>query len=175
MLTQNDPEGRRGKWIAAMLKYDLEIRTKNLIRGQGLAKLMEDSNLHSLDVNFIVALSEEQDVETLLEVVEIFSLSPWYADIIHVLQHLNPLPGFSSSKDISLKLKALEYYILNGFFYCKYPGGVLLNYLVEGEVEKIMIDFHKGDCGGHLYWKTTENKILRGASIGQVYFLMFIK
>lgn len=24
-----------------------------------------------------------------------------------------------------------------------------------------MEDFHKGDCGGHLFWKTTANKILR--------------
>jgi hypothetical protein len=24
-----------------------------------------------------------------------------------------------------------------------------------------MKDFHNGDCGGHLYWKTTTNKILR--------------
>jgi len=24
-----------------------------------------------------------------------------------------------------------------------------------------MDDFHKGDCGGHLFWKTTSNKILR--------------
>jgi hypothetical protein len=26
ILTQPDPEGRRGKWIAAMLEYDLEIK-----------------------------------------------------------------------------------------------------------------------------------------------------
>jgi len=24
-----------------------------------------------------------------------------------------------------------------------------------------MDDFHKGDCGGHLFWKLTANKILR--------------
>ena len=24
-----------------------------------------------------------------------------------------------------------------------------------------MEDFHKGDCGGHLFWKTMTNKILR--------------
>eukprot|EP00253_Pinus_taeda_P007067 PITA_07067 len=24
-----------------------------------------------------------------------------------------------------------------------------------------MYDFHKGDCGGHLFWKTTANKVLR--------------
>jgi len=28
-------------------------------------------------------------------------------------------------------------------------------------VKQVMEDFHKGDCGGHLFWKTMANKILR--------------
>jgi hypothetical protein len=31
IMTQPDPEGRRGKWIAAMLEYDLEIKPTKLI------------------------------------------------------------------------------------------------------------------------------------------------
>ena len=41
VLVHTDPEGRRGKWIAALLEYDVEIRPTKLIKGQGLAKLME--------------------------------------------------------------------------------------------------------------------------------------
>ena len=33
--------------------------------------------------------------------------------------------------------------------------------LVESEVKEVMNDFHKGDCGGHLFWKATANKFLR--------------
>jgi hypothetical protein len=40
ILTQPDLEGKRGKWIAMMLEYDLEIKPTNFIKGQGLAKLM---------------------------------------------------------------------------------------------------------------------------------------
>lgn len=36
-----------------------------------------------------------------------------------------------------------------------------MNCLIEEETQKKMEDFHKGDCGGHLYWKTIKNKILR--------------
>jgi hypothetical protein len=36
ILTQPDPKGRRGKWIAAMMEYDLEIKPTKLIKGQGL-------------------------------------------------------------------------------------------------------------------------------------------
>jgi len=44
-----------------MLEYDLEIKPTNLIKGQGLAKPMAESNLHALDINLIVALSIEQE------------------------------------------------------------------------------------------------------------------
>ena len=60
VLVQRDTEGRRGKWIAALLEYDVEIKPTNLIKGQGLAKLMAESNLHALDINLIAALSEEK-------------------------------------------------------------------------------------------------------------------
>lgn len=49
VLVQTDPGGRRGKWIAAMLEYDLEIKPTKMIKGQGLARLMAESNLHALD------------------------------------------------------------------------------------------------------------------------------
>jgi hypothetical protein len=60
VLTQNDPEGRRGKWIAAMLEYDLEIKPTKLVKGQGLAKLMADSNLHVLDINFMLRFQKNK-------------------------------------------------------------------------------------------------------------------
>ena len=61
VLVQTDPEGRRGKWIAALLEYDVEIRPTKLVKGQGLAKLMAESNLRLLDINLIAALSDEND------------------------------------------------------------------------------------------------------------------
>jgi hypothetical protein len=45
--------------------------------------------------------------------------------------------------------------------YWKDVGGFLLNCLLKNEADKVMQEFHEGDCGGHLYWKTTANKILR--------------
>jgi hypothetical protein len=33
ILTQPDPEGRRGKWIDAMLEYDLKIKLIKLVKG----------------------------------------------------------------------------------------------------------------------------------------------
>ena len=38
---------------------------------------------------------------------------------------------------------------------------MLLKFLLEYDAEKIMHKMHEGECGVHLYWKTTTNKILR--------------
>ena len=60
VVVQIDPEGRQGKWIAYLLEYDLEIKPTNLIKRQGLVRLMVESNLHALDINLIAAMSEEE-------------------------------------------------------------------------------------------------------------------
>ena len=65
VLVQADPEGRRGKWIAALLEYDVEIKPTKLIKGQGLAKLMAETNLQVLDINLIATLSKEQEEDDL--------------------------------------------------------------------------------------------------------------
>lgn len=90
-----------------------------------------------------------------------FALSPWYSDIIYVLKNLSPPPGMTRNKARTLKLKAAKFCILNSALYWKDPGGILLNRLVEEEAKKSMEDFHGGECGGHLFWKSTTNKILR--------------
>ena len=40
ILTKAKPDGRRTKWIATLLEYDLKIRPTKLVKGQGLAKFM---------------------------------------------------------------------------------------------------------------------------------------
>eukprot|EP00253_Pinus_taeda_P024831 PITA_24831 len=170
VLVQADLEGRRGKWIAALLEYDVEIKPTKLVKRQGLAKLVAESNLHALDINMITALSDENNEETPIQVSEMFALSPWYFDIIYVLKNLSPMPGMTRNKARTLKLKAAKFCILNSALYWKDPGDVLLNCLVEKEAEQFMEDCHQRDCGGHLFWKSTTNKILR---VGYYWLTLF--
>eukprot|EP00253_Pinus_taeda_P015354 PITA_15354 len=137
VLVQTDPEGRRGKWIAALLEYDVEIKPTRLVKGQGLAKLMVESNLHALDINLIAAMTNENEEGSSIQVSEMFSLSPWYSYIIYVLKNLSPPPGMTRNQARTLKLKAVKFCILNSALYWKDPGGVLLNCLVEKEAKKI--------------------------------------
>jgi hypothetical protein len=109
ILTQPDPEGRRGKWIVVLLEYDLEIKPTNLIKGQGLAKLMTQSNYDVLGINFIADLSENSEEETVPQVSRKFLESPWYADIIYVLRNLQAPPELRKTKARFLKLKATNF------------------------------------------------------------------
>lgn len=64
ILTQNGPNSKRGKWIAIILDYDIEIKPTELIKGQGLAKLMVESNFNALDINFVAALDDQEEQAT---------------------------------------------------------------------------------------------------------------
>ena len=87
--------------------------------------------------------------------------SPWYTNIIFVLQHLQAPPNMDITRVSFLKQKAARFYILNGKLYWEEIGGVLLNCVNEQEAKKLMEYFHAGECGGHHYWKDTVNKIMR--------------
>ena len=88
ILTQVGPDGRRAKWIATLLEYDIEIKPTKLVKGKGLAKLMAQSNHEAFGINFlepctnIIAQAEEGQVHP------DFLASSWYKDIVHVLKNL---------------------------------------------------------------------------------------
>ena len=59
ILIQGDSEGKRGKWIAKIHEYDLDIRPTKLIKGQGLAKIFSESNYQALGINLSIIAGEE--------------------------------------------------------------------------------------------------------------------
>jgi hypothetical protein len=137
ILTEDNPDGRRGKWIAIILEYDIEIKPTKLIKGQGIAKLMAESNFQALDINFLDVADEQGEMET-PNIREVFLNSPWYADLIFVLQNLQAPPGLTKTKARFLKLKALKFCILEGNLYWKDPAGILLNCLLKDEDDKVL-------------------------------------
>ena len=156
ILTQEGIESKRGKWIANILEYDIEIKPTKMIKGQGLAKLMIDTNFQALDIN---ELDNGQEMMT-PQISQAFLESPWYADIIYVLLNLQTPPGLSRTKTRFLKMKASKFCILDNVLFWKNHQGILLSCLTKDETDKVMKEFHAGDCGGHLYWKSTAD-ILR--------------
>jgi hypothetical protein len=64
ILMQPDVDGKRGRWIAKILEFDLEIKPTKLVKGQGLAKLLAESNCVALGVSFINTHSGSQQAKS---------------------------------------------------------------------------------------------------------------
>ena len=52
VLTQPDIDGKRSKWIAKLIEFDVEVKPTKLAKGLGLAKLMAKENCELLGMNF---------------------------------------------------------------------------------------------------------------------------
>ena len=139
ILTQADPDGKRGKWIAKLLEYDIDIKPTKLVKGQGLAKLMTQSNLDYLDINMNAEISEiSDDEEEMVEIEEKYIISEWYKDVVFVLQHHKYPTDLTKAKARFFKLKYLRYFLFHRNLFLKDTGGVLLNCLLEEEADKVI-------------------------------------
>lgn len=136
ILTHNGPNGNRGNWIFFILEYDLEIKPTKLIKGQGLAKLMAESNFHALDINLNNSLDNQEEHVT-PQIDEVFLNSPWYADLIYILSNLNDPLVLTKRKAIFMKLRALKIFSIGNFLYRKDAGGILLKCMLKDDAKKL--------------------------------------
>ena len=44
ILVQPDSEGKRGRWIAKVMEYDVDIKPTKSVKGQGFSRLLIESN-----------------------------------------------------------------------------------------------------------------------------------
>jgi hypothetical protein len=118
-----------------LLEYDLEIKPTKLIKGQSLAKLMAQSNYDALNLNQLDCDAGIFNVSEKSTICLDFLASPWYKDIIFVLQNLQAPEGLTKNQARSVKLKSAKFCIINGFLHWKDAGGILLNCLLENEAQ----------------------------------------
>jgi len=108
-----------------LLEYDMEIKPTKLVKGEGLEKLMEESNCDVVGLNFISYFMGNEGTKIKEQVKTKFLSSSWYKDIIFVLQSLQSPHEMDKTKAIFMKLKAIKYCILDGHIYWKDLGGFL--------------------------------------------------
>jgi hypothetical protein len=165
-LIQPDIDGKRSKWIAKLIEFDVEIKPTKLVKGQGLAKLLAEENCRLLEINLVsinaenVQSSENKEGEE-MQVSAHLADCKWYNHIIHFLQTLSVPSDLTKTQGRALKLKAINFCINDNLLFWKNPIGLLLRCVNQEEAAKVMIEFHNSECGGHHYWKTTAHKILR--------------
>jgi len=63
VLTLPDTDGERCRWITQILEFDLTNKTKKLVKGQGLAKLLAKSNCKVPRINSILEVKGKNPQE----------------------------------------------------------------------------------------------------------------
>jgi hypothetical protein len=147
--------GSRGRWIAKIQDYDLEIKPTKLIKGQGLAKMLTKGNEKALGI--VCQNDNKEFPPNLLKLEQV----EWYADIILYLKNLTSPSHLVGHKKRALRLKSSKYVLTRDGLGWKNPDGVILRCVDDVESKKLMDEFHGGFCGGHFATKTTTHKILR--------------
>lgn len=104
---QLDTEGKRGRWIAKILEFDIEIKPTKLIKGQGLARLITDSNCKAVNLSLTDSNIPQVD-KKIMPYPNLFE-SHWYRDIAYFLSNPTCPPEMEKSNKRALKLKAIKY------------------------------------------------------------------
>jgi hypothetical protein len=123
ILVQPDNDERRGRWLTKIQKLDLEVKPIKLVKGQGLAKLLAESNFRALGINkfeshdSLLDIEEIDDQEPMIWVEDKFSSSAWYHDILTYLLTLQCPNDMTPSKARTLKLHEIKYFIVDGKLY----------------------------------------------------------
>jgi hypothetical protein len=158
LLVQKELGEKRANWVTSLQEYNLEITPTQIVRGQGLCKLFADSpagqqeesetsNLGQHDQNAICCTQN--------------SVSPWYDDIRFCLKHGSAPRQLNPTKRRALRLKSVSFHLVNGILFCQSFDDVLMCCLEKDETEKVLLELHAGEAGGHFGGDTTTHKVLR--------------
>jgi hypothetical protein len=107
VLSQMEGLGSRGRWIAKIQEYDLEIKPTKLIKGQGLAKMLIEG--HEKALGMVCQIDNEEFPPNLLKLEQV----EWYTDIIFYLKNLTCPSHLVGHKKRALRLKSSKYVLLS--------------------------------------------------------------
>jgi ribonuclease HI/transposase InsO family protein len=158
LLVQKELGEKRANWVTSLQEFDLEITPAQIVRGQGLCKLVVDSEIDQKEDNDMSCL--EQNDQNLICCTQNF-VSPWYDDIRHYLQHGSAPRHLDPAKRRALRLKSASFHLINGILFRQNFDGILMRCLEKDEAEKVLLELHAGEAGGHFGGDTTAHKVLR--------------
>jgi hypothetical protein len=128
------------------------------VRGKGLCKLVADSTAAQQEENDMSNLGQHD--QNAIHCTQ-NSVSPWYDDIKFCLEHGSAPHHLDPTKRRALRLKYASFHLVNGILFCQNFDGVLMRCLEKDEAEKVLLELHAGEAGGHFGGDTTAHKVLR--------------
>ena len=72
--------GTRGKWVSKIQEYDLKLKPTKIIKAQGLARILTESNQEAIQ------MGESEQINVAVNELE---HDQWYSDIIYYLKNLS--------------------------------------------------------------------------------------
>jgi ribonuclease HI len=158
LLVKKELGEKRANWVTSLQEYDLEITPAQIVRGQGLCKLVVDSETEQQEVSDTSDL--EQCDQSLICCTQNL-VSPWYENIRNCLQHGSAPRHLDPAKRMDLRLKSASFHLVNGILFRQNFDGVLMHCLEKDEAERVFLELHVGEAGGHFGGDTTAHNILR--------------
>ena len=98
------------------MEYDVEIKPTKLVKGQGLAKLLTDSNCEALGLHLMAKQSVPEELQAGQDkekIMDRYADSVWYANIVYFLLYLQFPEHLDKQEVRSLKLKPTKYYFID--------------------------------------------------------------
>jgi hypothetical protein len=158
LLVQKELGEKRENWMTSLQEYDLEITPAQIVRGQGLCKLVVDSveKLESQINTSTVNQHKEKQISCAQT-----TPNSWYENIRFYLLHGSAPHNIDPKNRRALRLKSASFQLINDILFRKNFDGVFLRCLEKEESEKVLVELHSGDVGGHFGGDTTAHKVLR--------------
>jgi hypothetical protein len=104
-------------------EFDLEVKPTKLVKGQGMMRLLAESNFRVCKINnleshdSLLDIEEIDDQATMIHIEDKFSCSTCYCDIVTYLLTLQFPNNMTPSKERTLKLHSIKYCIVDGKLY----------------------------------------------------------
>jgi hypothetical protein len=147
LLNQQLREGKWANWLEKIQEYDIEIKPLKVVKGQGLCKLIVNSDY----VDGMISISVG---EPLVD-------SEWYRDIVFYLRSGQFPVTMNPKERRTLKMKENQYVLIVDILFRRNYDGILLRCIDENQAQELMREFHEGICGGHFAPTATSHKIIR--------------
>jgi hypothetical protein len=123
LLVQKELGEKWTKWMTSLQEYDLEITPTQIVRGQGLCKLVVDSvEEKQSQINVLTVNQHSQNQIYCTQVVA----NSWFDDIKFYLTHGSSPHHLNPKKSRALRLKSAPFQLVNGVLFCKNFDNVLM-------------------------------------------------
>jgi hypothetical protein len=111
-----------GNWLEKIQEYDIEIKPLKVVKGQGLCKLIADSDA----LNGVILVSIGKPI----------SNSEWYKDIVFYLKSGQFPISMTPKERRDLKMKSSQYVLIAEILFRRNYDGMLLRCVDEKKAQE---------------------------------------